>query len=264
MSSAFLLGTYTLTHRELIRFLRQRNRVTSALLQPIMIWFLFSAGFKGSFSLGEGESAGAFDAFFFPGTLVLITLFTAIFSTISVIEDRQAGFLQGVLVAPLPASAIVGGKLAGGTILALGQALVFYALGVAFGMPFSIASFLWTVGILTIISLALTGLGFSIAWRLTSTQGFHAIMMLLLMPMWLLSGAFFPADRGPEWLQFITGANPLTYGVSALRQCLFMGQNTGINEPALTLCFAISITFAIAMFILSMGLVKRSARGAVL
>ena len=125
-------------------------------------------------------------------------MFTAIFATISIIEDRREGFLQGVLVAPLPRWAMVLGKILGGSTIAVSQACLFLLLAWTVGIHPGPLAMIAVLGWLILSALALTGLGFLLAWRMESTQGFHAIMNLLLMPMWLLSGAFFPVPTiGP-------------------------------------------------------------------
>ena len=131
--------------------------------------------------------------YFFPGSLLLIVLFTAIFSSISIIEDRREGFLQGVLVAPIPRWAMVLGKVLGGTFVALVQGLIFLVLGLTLPIAVTPLAALELVALLFIASLAITSLGTFFAWQTDSTQGFHAIMNLVLMPLWLLSGGFFPA-----------------------------------------------------------------------
>src|SRR4029079_6810495 len=212
----------TLCQRELVRFLRQKNRVFGALGQPIIFWLLFGAGLGGA-NVGKGALGYAH---FFPGTLVMILLFTAIFATISIIEDRREGFLQGVLVAPIPRWTMVLGKVFGGAAIAMLQGTVFLVLGLIatkagwFNVIDSTAGGLLAAFLLMlVVSIALTGLGFLIAWRMDSTQGFHAIMSVFLLPMWLLSGAFFPMDVG-GWLGWIIRINPLTYGVAGLRYYL--------------------------------------------
>lgn len=217
-----LLASYTLAERELKRFIRQRNRVFGALLQPIIFWALFGSGLSASFRAGGAEID--YTEYFFPGTVVLILLFTAIFATISIIDDRAEGFLQAVLVAPISTESIVLGKLAGTTVLAVGQALLVFALAPLGGITLSLTSFLLSLPVLLLIGFALAGLGFTIAWNMDSTQGFHAVMTAFLMPMWFLSGAFFPATGAPSWLGWVIALNPLTYGVAALRHILYLGR----------------------------------------
>jgi ABC-2 type transport system permease protein len=237
--------------RELVRFFRQRNRVIGALGQPLVFWILFAAGLGPSFRMPGQQAGVSYGEYFFPGVVVLIILFTAIFATISIIEDRREGFLQSVLVAPIPRWSMVLGKLLGGTLIALVQALVFLALGLAVGLKFTLLSVLAISAFLFILSLALTGLGFIIAWRMDSTQGFHAIMSVFLMPMWLLSGAFFPA--GPGWLGWVVRLNPLTYGVAGLRRLLYWASaNTLPAElPSAATCWIITGLFAAVTLALS-------------
>ena len=123
----FVLSTYTLLKREIILFYRQKNRVIGALLQPLIFWLLIGSGMNASFSPSSSDSV-SYTEYFFPGIILMIVLFTSIFSTISIIEDRKAGFLQGVLIAPVPRSGIVLGKILGGTILGLFQGLLFLLL----------------------------------------------------------------------------------------------------------------------------------------
>ncbi len=232
----------TLAQRELVRFFRQRNRVIGALLQPIMFWGLFSAGLRGN-NLGF--------EFFFPGTITMILLFTAIFATVSIIEDRREGFLQSVLVAPAPRWAMVLGKILGGSVIALLQAVVFLGLGCAtLGMPGSVAEVALSVALMGVIALALTGLGFLLAWRMESSQGFHAIMSVFLFPMWLLSGSLFP-DHPQSWITWLSRFNPLTYGVAGLRHYLHFNEKLEYALPGLSVCWLVTAVFAVAMVVLS-------------
>src|SRR5881628_2688438 len=209
-----LAALRALLWREVIRFLRERNRVFGALLQPIMFWALFGSGLRASFHPPVAGGSVAYDEYFFPGVVVMILLFTAIFSTVSVIEDRREGFLQSVLVAPIPRSAVVLGKVLGGTALAMGQGLVLLFLAPFAHFPLSVSMLAVSFAALAPLAFALTSLSFCIAWRMESTHGFHAIMTVFLMPLWLLSGAPFPALGAPEWLRAIIRLNPVTYGLA--------------------------------------------------
>lgn len=237
-----LLASWALARREVVRFLRQRNRVFGALAQPVLFWAIFGSGLSPSFRAG---SLG-YSEYFFPGVIVLILLFTAIFATISIIEDRNTGFLQGVLVAPIPRSSIILGKVWGTTMLAVGQAILVALLGPMFGLSYGFLGILLAVPVLFLLSVALAGLGTWIAWRMDSTQGFHAVMTSFLMPMWLLSGAFFPPGGTPTWLSVVIACNPLTYGVALLRYALYLGDPAATATlPSLPLCLIITILFAI-------------------
>ncbi|HEX4966823.1 MAG TPA: ABC transporter permease [Thermoanaerobaculia bacterium] len=216
-----ILPVYTLWLRELTRFFRQPSRIAGAVATPLLFWLLIGSGLSGSFRPPGGPAALNYLGYFYPGTIVLVLLFAAIFSNISVIEDRHEGFLQGVLVAPVSRTALVMGKVLGGATLAWLQGIVFLALAPVSGIHLTVASTLTALGVLALLALTLTALGFFFAWRLDSVQGFHAIMNVVLMPMWLLSGAFFPLTGAPSWLSALMRINPLTYGVSALREVLY-------------------------------------------
>lgn len=266
--SAFWLAVGTLTWRELIRFFRQRTRVVGALGQPLILWVLIGAGFQGSFKQPgyvPAEVSMSFQEFFFPGIAVLILLFTAIFSTISIIEDRREGFLQGVLVAPVSRLALVWGKLSGGMVLAVMQAAIFLALGpllTAVGLAptiqtqWTVSSTISVLGFLMLLGYALTALGFLIAWPLDSTQGFHAIMSVFLLPMWLLSGATFPAEES-GWLGAIVSVNPLTYGVAGLRRLMYPHIEFDTGLPPFWLCLWVTIGFCGACVLGSVLLARR-------
>lgn len=249
------LASITLWHRDIVRFLRQGSRVVGALATPLVFWLVLGSGFGQSFRPVGTDGAG-YLAWFFPGTIAMIVLFSAIFSTISVIEDRQQGFMQGVLVAPCPRAAITAGKLLGGTTLALLQALPFLALAPLVGVGLTWSAVPATVGIIALLAFALTGLGFAIAWRLDSTQGFHAIMNLLLVPMWLLSGAVFPASGASGWVRALMAVNPMTYGVAALKHAM-LGVADG---PSPAVAWAVTAAFALAMLALGSVMVSRESR----
>ena len=259
------LAVWALTWRELVRFFRQRTRVIGAVGQPVIFWVLFGAGLRGSFQAPEWAPADmTYQEYFLPGIAVLIVLFTSIFSTISVIEDRREGFLQGVLVAPVPRLSIVLGKLAGGTVLAVLQAGLFVAVGplltlIGFAPPMDLAVtpaiMAKTAAFLVLLAFALTALGYCIAWPMDSTQGFHAVMSVFLMPMWLLSGAFFPAGEG--WLGWVIRLNPLTYGVAGLRRSLYPPGTFTEGLPPLWLCVAVSVGFAAVCIAVAVWLTNR-------
>jgi ABC-2 type transport system permease protein len=259
IQNTFWLAIWALAARELIRFFRQRTRVIGALGQPVLFWVLFGAGLRGRFrppDWAPGEMT--YQEYFFPGVAVLIVMFTAIFSTISIIEDRREGFLQGVLVAPVSRLAIVLGKLCGGTALAVLQAGLFLALAPFLGLALSPAMVVEILLFLILLAFALTALGFLIAWPLDSTQGFHAIMSVFLMPMWLLSGAFFPAGES-VWLSWVIRANPLTYGVAGLRRLLYSGYDLPVAPgfPALPVCVAVTVVFCLVCIAVSVWLAGR-------
>ena len=227
-----ILAAGSLARRELVRFFRQRSRVIGALGTPVLFWLLIGSGFDRL-------------EYLFPGTLVMILLFTAIFSTISIIEDRKEGFLQGVLVAPVPRAAVVLGKILGGGAVAMIQAVLFLALAPAAGLSPGFGAALAAVGMMAVLAFGLTALGVFLAWRFESVQGFHAIMNLVLIPLWLLSGAVVSMEDAAGWMRGVMVANPLTYGVGALRGLL--------GDPAVLsgLDGGVTAGFAVVMFLLA-------------
>ena len=211
-----MLTVYTLWKREIVRFYRQRSRVIGALVPPFILWAFIGSGLSGSFNGGMENIS--YLQYFFPGTVVLVVFFTSIFSTISIIEDRKEGFLQSVIVSPAPRWAIALGKISGGATLAFVQGLSFMILALFLKTQLTLSLFCMVLMRLALISIALTALGFLIAWGMDSTQGYHSIMNIFLMPMWFLSGAVFPMESAPLWLKWIMRLNPLSYGVSVVKQ----------------------------------------------
>jgi ABC-2 type transport system permease protein len=201
---------------------------------------------------GEGLPGGDdYLQFFFPGTILMILLFTAIFSTISIIEDRREGFLQSVLVAPVSRMSIVLGKVLGGTVLAFAQGVIVLLLGPLAGLNLTVPGFLLASAMMLVVAFALTALGFCIAWRMSSTQGFHAIMNLFLMPMWFLSGALFPPRDDTFWLlRWTMQLNPLTYGLAGIRRAMYSGVEAAAL-PSWPLSIGVSLAFAAGMFALA-------------
>ena len=161
--------------------------------------------------------------YFYPGALIMIVLFTSIFTMMSVIEDRKEGFLLSVLVAPVPRSAIVLGKVLGGTTLSAIQGMIFLVFAPFAGIHLNVVQVLLVAVVVFLVSFALTALGFAIAWPMDSTQAFHGIINLFLIPLWLLSGALFPMAGASRWIRALMYMNPLTYGVEALRSSALSG-----------------------------------------
>ncbi len=248
---------YSLWMRELIRFFRQRTRMIGVIGSPILFWFFIGSGLGTSFKTTSPLGGANYLEYFYPGTLLLIMLFTAIFSTISIIEDRNEGFLQSVLVAPVSSASIVLGKILGGTTLAVIQAIIFLALAPLVGFSFTLFQFVSLVVLLIFVGFGLTGLGFLIAWRMESTQGFHAIMNLFLIPLWLLSGSLFPMEGAPAWLRYVMAVNPLTYSISATRVMLYHRVHS--QESDFILSVVVIFVFCAVVFLGSMLSVRKKS-----
>ncbi len=250
---------WTMWWREVIRFGRQRSMIVGSLLQPLIFWVLIGFGFRASFK-PSGMPAGIdYVQYFYPGVIMLVLLFTAIFATIATVDDRKAGFLQGVLVAPVSRSTIVAGQALGGTTLALFQGCVFLLLAPLAGITLNLAAILATILVMTVLAFAFNCIGLLIAWRIESTRGFHLIMNSILVPIWFLSGAFFPAAGAPLWLGIIMRLNPLTYGMAMLRRTLYLaGPHDFGRLPNAALSAVITIAFAAVMLLWATRVANRS------
>jgi ABC-2 type transport system permease protein len=184
----------------------------------------------------------------------MIVLFTSIFTMMSVIEDRKEGFLLSVLVAPVPRTAIVLGKVMGGTTLSAIQGLIFLIFAPFAGVHLQLLSVLLVAVVVFFVSFSLTALGFAIAWPMDSSQAFHGIVNLFLIPLWLLSGALFPLAGASGWIRIIMRLNPLTYGVEALRSLLYPGVETSFPLPTAMATLAL---FSLFMFGLALLMANR-------
>src|SRR6476646_3529861 len=175
---ASILAIETLWQRELVRFWRQKSRVLGVVASPLIFWAV----------IGFGSGPGG-PKFFFPGTVVLTVMFSAIFSTMSIIEDRREGFLLSMLVSPASRTSLALGKILGSATLAWIQGVIVLAFAPLAGVHVGIAELPAIAASIFLISFTLTGLGFLIAWKMNSIAGFHGLMNLLLLPMWMVSGA---------------------------------------------------------------------------
>src|ERR1700757_714172 len=252
-SAGVLLPAFTLWWREIVRFYRQPGRVIGVLASPLVFWIVLGSGFGNSFRSTGGAQQHYLD-YFYPGTLILIVLFTSIFTMMSVIEDRKEGFLLSVLVAPVPRTAIVLGKVLGGTTLAAVQGLIFLIFAPFAGIRLQPLQVLLVAVVVFLVSFSLTALGFAIAWPMDSSQAFHGIVNLFLIPLWLLSGALFPLDGASGWIRAIMHLNPLTYGVSALRWLLYPSPD---HSFALKSAMATLVLFSLVMFGLALLMANR-------
>ncbi|HVJ64268.1 MAG TPA: ABC transporter permease [Bdellovibrionota bacterium] len=230
----------SLLYREILRFVRQRSRWIGALATPLLFWLLVGTGLGSAFQ-DPGSGRVGYLEFFFPGAVLLSVLFTAIFSTISVIEDRDKGFLQGVLVSPQSSSVLVWSKVLAGAILGTLQGVLLMAL--LFVLPFKapLMGVLLGVVLLFIMSLCLTAVAFFFAWKSSSVSGFHGVMNMILMPMWIMSGSVFPVLGSDSILAKLALFNPLTWGLSSFKM-LVGGQPIGIVDLAMGFGYPLIVT----------------------
>lgn len=205
-----MLSAAALARRELLKFWRDKARVAGFAAAPLLFWLVVSAGFN-DFSR------------FYSGSIALALMFSAVFSNMTLIDDRKEGFLAGVLVTPAPRAGIVLGKVIGAATLAWLQSLVFLFFLPLAGLKPGFFGVLACLGILAVIALLFTLVGFLCAWRMPSTQAFHGVVNMLLMPMWMLSGSLFRFGEAHPWMQAAMGLNPMTYGISLLNESLGLG-----------------------------------------
>jgi ABC-2 type transport system permease protein len=256
-SAGVLLPAFTLWWREVVRFYRQKTRVVGVLASPIVFWVVIGAGFGTSFRSGDALNQQHYLDYFYPGVLIMIVLFTSIFTMMSVIEDRKEGFLLSVLVAPVPRSAIVLGKVLGGTTLSTIQGMIFLVFAPFAGVHLEFGQLLLVAVVVFLVSFALTALGFAIAWPMDSTQAFHGIINLFLIPLWLLSGALFPMTGASGWIRALMYLNPLTYGVEALRTLLYPEMQATFPLPS---SMATLLLFTLVMFALAFLTANRRSK----
>jgi ABC-2 type transport system permease protein len=254
-ASFILVPALSLWQREVVRFYRNLSRVVGVIASPLLFWIVIGSGFGTSFR--NGGSSQHYLEFFFPGALIMIVLFTSIFAMMSLIEDRKEGFLLSVMVAPVPRSAIVLGKVLGGTTLAAIQGMIFLVFAPFAGIHLNPLQVLLVAAVVFLVSFALTALGFAIAWPMDSTSAFHGIINLFLIPLWLLSGALFPLSGASGWIRTLMYMNPLTYGVEALRDLLYPGTDTQFPLPS---AMATLLLFSLVMFGLAFLMANRRTR----
>jgi ABC-2 type transport system permease protein len=253
-SAGLLLPAFTLWWREIVRFYRQPTRVVGVLASPLVFWLVIGSGFGTSFRSGGGPGQQHYLDYFYPGALIMIVLFTSIFTMMSVIEDRKEGFLLSVLVAPVPRTAIVLGKVLGGTTLSAVQGMIFLIFAPFAGVHLHPLQVLLVTIVVFLVSFSLTALGFAIAWPMDSSQAFHGIVNLFLIPLWLLSGALFPLSGASKSLQIVMRLNPLTYGVEALRALLYPSAETTFPLPS---AMATLLLFSLVMLALAVLMANR-------
>jgi ABC-2 type transport system permease protein len=231
---ATLRGIYMIWWRDLIRFWRDRVRVLSALVQPLLFLLLLGTGLASALrgAGGGGFRAGLdYQVFIYPGIIGMAVLFSSIFSGMSIIWDREFGFLKEVLVAPIDRSAVAIGKILGGATQAMFQGVILLLLAPIFGVRMSPLAVVEVLGLIFCVAFALSGVGVAIASRMRSMMGFQFVLNFLVQPAFLLSGAMFPVTGLPGWMTALTRLDPLTYGVDAVRRIVL--DAAGVPAPVL-------------------------------
>ncbi|HUK94284.1 MAG TPA: ABC transporter permease [Gaiellaceae bacterium] len=222
-------GAWVIAYRELLRYVRERARVISSLAMPLVFLVIFGAGLNRSM----GRLTGGVDylQFMYPGIIAMTVFMSSLMSGLSVVWDREFGFLKEVLVAPLSPAGIVFGKALGAATIALGQALILLLLAPFIGVHVSVMLVLELVPLLLVISFALSGLGLLIASRMHSQQSFQLVMQIVIFPLTFLAGIFFAVNNVPTWMAVVSKLDPLTYGVDAIRRLFLEGQVPATGTP---------------------------------
>jgi ABC-2 type transport system permease protein len=214
--------------RELIRFSKDRLRIITALVQPILFLFVLGTGLS---RLARAGTHGVdLRTFVYPGVLCMAVLFTAMFSAASLVWDREFGFLREMMVAPVRRSALVLGKCLGGACVAAFQGLIVIALAGLVGVPYNAALLLGIFGLQLVLAFSITAFGVMVAARISQIQSFMAITQMVMMPMYFLSGAIFPVSGLPGWLTVLNRLDPMTYAVDPMRRLVF--EHLRISEAA--------------------------------
>lgn len=264
-----LKTVYTIWLREAKTFAREKFRVVAMIAQPLLYLFVLGNGI----SSGVRLNAGGIDflRFMYPGIIGMSILFTSVFSAVSIIWDREFGFLKEVLVAPVPRWAVALGKTLGGATICIVQGTILILLAPFVGLSLSpvIVLEMWLMSFL--IGIALTGLGIAIAARMTSMQGFQMIMNFMVMPLYFLSGAMYPLSSAPSWMKALMVLNPLTYSVDGLRNIVFSNTNAG-GGPTLaetasrvglirwSLSFDLAVVTLVAVLLTAIGAYRFSSQ----
>jgi len=237
---ADLRGAYIIWYRDVLRYVRDRTRIVAALGQPVLYLFIFGTGLSSAFALGQTGAAGgglSYRTFMFPGVLAMTVIFTSIMSAMSIVWDREFGFLREILVAPVSRPVVAIGKALGGSTVACFQACIVLVLGIFIGVPLTPVLVMTVIPLLFLLAFCLSCVGIAIASRMKTMEGFQVMMNFFLMPMLFLSGAFFPVNNLPGWLAVLTRIDPATYGVDAIRRAVL--QAAGVDPRAVQ---ALSLT----------------------
>jgi len=218
---ATLRAIYIIWYRDILRFWRDRWRLVASLAQPLLFLVVFGSGL--SSSLGGASAFGtkgglSYIQFMYPGIIGMAILFTAIFGAMSIVWDREFGFLKEVLVAPIDRSAVAIGKALGSTTQAMFQGLILLVLAPLVGVTLTVPTVLAMIPLAAVLAFGLSAFGVALASTMKSMQGFQVVMNFLMMPMFFLSGALFPLNNLPGWMTVLTRLDPASYGIDPLRR----------------------------------------------
>ena len=258
-----LRAIYIIWYRDLLRFWRDRLRLIGSLAQPLLFLIVFGTGLGsalggGGGGFGGGGSSLNYTQFIFPGIIGMSILFSAIFGAMSIVWDREFGFLKEVLVAPIDRSAVAIGKALGGATQAMVQGLILLVLAPVVGVKLTVVSVVLVIAFSFLLAFSLSSLGVLIASRMKSMQGFQVIMNFLMMPIFFLSGSLFPLQGLPDWMTVLTRTDPASYGMDPLRRVMLDGAGlpqAALNQLSLTIGDYVLPIWLEALVLLAFGLV---------
>jgi ABC-2 type transport system permease protein len=270
---ASLRAVYIIWYRDILRYWRDRWRLIASLAQPLLFLVVFGSGLSsalGGSTLFGGSRGLSYMQFMFPGIIGMSILFTAIFGAMSIVWDREFGFLKEVLVAPIDRWAVAIGKALGSTTQAMIQGLIILLLAPLVGVKLNLLTVLEIVPLAAVLAFGLSSLGVAIASMMRSLQGFQVVMNFLMMPMFFLSGALFPLTNLPGWMTVLTRLNPASYGIDPLRRVVLSDSglsNAAINRIGLTvggrllsIPLEVSIVFAFGLVMLGIAVISFQRR----
>jgi ABC-2 type transport system permease protein len=234
--------------RELIRFRKDRMRIVTSLIQPLLFLFVLGSGLN---TVVQGDVN--LKTFIYPGVLCIAVMFTAIFSAASIVWDREFGFMREMMVAPVRRSSIVIGKCLGGATVASLQGVILVALAWAVDVPYSVPFVLGVLGMMLLLAFAMTAFGVMVAVRIKQMQAFMGVTQMVVMPMFFISGALFPVTGLPGWLAVLNRLDPVTYAVDPMRKLVF--SRLDVSVPGVT-WFGWHVPVALeVLMVLALGLV---------
>ncbi len=243
-------GIYALWYREFKVFTRERSRVVSSLITPLMWLVIFGTGLG---SILNGAAVGGdYQTFIYPGIIAMTVLFSSLFFGVYIVWDKKIDFLKEVLVAPISRTSIFFGKVLGGTTDGMIQVVILMVLGTFFGIHYTILSFMATLVFAFILIIGIVSIGLTIGSYMSSPEGFSLIGGFVIFPLFFLSGALFPLKSLPAWLYTFVSINPVTYAVDGLRGIII-----GIHQFSIMYDLSIILLFAFIMIVIGTYSFKR-------
>jgi ABC-2 type transport system permease protein len=221
-----LRGIYTIWYRDILRFWHDRMRMVGSIIFPLLFLFIFGSGLRGS--MGFGDSGIDYTQFIFPGIIGMTVLMNSFMSGVSVVWDREFGFLKEVLVAPISRTSVAIGKTLGSTTIAMLQGTLIILFAPIVGVSFTASTLLAIMPLMLLLAVSMSSMGILLATRIKSMQAFQVIMQMLMFPMIFLSGVFFPVEGLPTWMNVLVKINPATYGIAPIRQVML---GTAADSP---------------------------------